>query len=96
MMQVNILVLLAGLVGAIPFVLIARQYRNRIPLALYAVLLLGTATVLGHPHSFHTGAVYHAFVALTGIAFLWFTYTGHKQVEHVRDVLRKQGVARVK
>lgn len=93
---VNLSVVLIGLLGAVPFLVIAKRYGNRIPLALYTVLLLGTATVLGHPHVFRTSVAAHSIIAMTGLLFLWFTYSGHKQVDRVRAMLRKQGEVRVK
>lgn len=94
-MGISIVVLLAGLVGAVPLILIARRYNNVLPLMIYGVMLLGTATVMGHPHDFRTGTAVHGLVAVTGLGFLWFTYNGHKQVKQVRATLRKQGMVRV-
>lgn len=94
-MDVNTTVLLAGILGALPLLLAARRYGSRLPLLVYMVLLAGTATVLGHPHDYRTGTMMHGLVALTGTAFLWFTYTGHKQVERVRTSLQETGVVRV-
>lgn len=89
-------VVLVGLLGVVPFLVIAKRYGNRVPLAMYTVLLLGTATVLGHPHDFRTNMAAHSIVAMTGLLFLWFTYKGHKQVDQVMDMLQKQGEVRVK
>lgn len=92
---VDMQVVLVGLIGAIPFLLISRRYGNVAPIAVYTLLVAGTATALGNPHTYRATVGGHVLIAGIGLAFLGFVYAGHKQVEHVAARVRNEGMARV-